>query len=131
MRWPKLFERLKHPTAAFIHDVLMVPVAWLGAFWLRFNLEEIPSPHWETAIIVTPLVMLAQAGVFWYFGLYRGVWRFASIPDLLRIAKAIVVGVLVAAVVVFLTRVLASRSNHRHSNRCAVLRAVILLCYGY
>jgi FlaA1/EpsC-like NDP-sugar epimerase len=36
-----------------------------------------------------PLVMLVCGAVYWAFGLYRGVWRFASLPDLVRITKAV------------------------------------------
>ncbi|HSS63380.1 MAG TPA: nucleoside-diphosphate sugar epimerase/dehydratase [Gammaproteobacteria bacterium] len=103
MNLPRLFERLKNRTAAFTHDIIMVPVAWLGAFWLRFNLDQIPANFWDAALGALPIVIVAQGVVFCYFGLYRGVWRFASIPDLLRIAKAIGVGVLVAALAIFFT----------------------------
>jgi FlaA1/EpsC-like NDP-sugar epimerase len=103
MDLPRLFERAKNRTAAFVHDLVMVPAAWLGAFWLRFNLAEIPANHWDAALAALPFVIVAQGAVFCYLGLYRGVWRFASIPDLIRIAKAIGVGVLVAALAIFLT----------------------------
>jgi len=36
------------------------------------------------------IVLTIQAVSYWVFGLYRGVWRFASIPDLIRIIKACV-----------------------------------------
>ncbi|HEX9583330.1 MAG TPA: nucleoside-diphosphate sugar epimerase/dehydratase, partial [Gammaproteobacteria bacterium] len=98
-----LLDRLRNRTAAFAHDVIMVPVAWLGAYWLRFNLDTIPQEYFAGALAGLPLVMLIQGGVFWYFGLYRGVWRFASLPDLLRIAKAIGVGVCLSALVIFFT----------------------------
>ena len=52
-----------------------------------------------------PVVLVVQGSLFWYFGLYRGVWRFASMPDLVRILKATLTGVAVAAVAIFfLTR---------------------------
>ncbi len=103
MGLPRLFERLKSRTAAFAHDLIMVPVAWVGAFWLRFNLDDIPLIHWDAALTALPIVIVVQGGVFWYLGLYRGVWRFASVPDLLRIAKAIGVGVVMAALAIFFT----------------------------
>mgnify|MGYP003609907801 FL=1 len=37
------FIRLRHRAAAFAHDVIMVPAAWLGAFVLLFDLGEIPG----------------------------------------------------------------------------------------
>ncbi len=60
---------------------------WLG--WLRFNLGAIPEPFLDRALTALPLVLLIQALVFWVFWLYRGIWRFASLPDLMRIAKAV------------------------------------------
>jgi FlaA1/EpsC-like NDP-sugar epimerase len=97
--------RLRNRTAAFTHDLLMIPCAWFGAYWLRFNLEAIPLTILEQSVRMLPLVMLVQGVVFWYLGLYRGVWRFASLPDLLRILNAAVVGVALSAVgIFFLTR---------------------------
>lgn len=98
----KLLARVRHPAMAFVHDLVMVPTAWFGAYWLRFNLESIPSPHLATALKLLPVVWVTQVALFWFFGLYRGVWRFASIPDLMRILKAVVVGLFIAATLSFL-----------------------------
>ena len=87
-------HRLRNRATAFVHDVLMIPVAWLGAFWLRFNLAEIPAPYLQQAIRLLPLVLGIQSAVFWGMGLYRGVWRFASLRDLLRILRATTLGTL-------------------------------------
>ena len=87
--------------AIFTHDLIMVPLAWMGAYWLRFNLGVIPINHLNIAIIFLPAVTLIQIIVFHYFGLYRGVWRFASVPDLLRIAKAVIAGIIIIAVGAF------------------------------
>lgn len=89
-----LFDRLRSRTAAFAHDLLMVPAAWLGAYWLRFNLGTIPPEFLSGALQSLPWVLLIQAAVFWIFGLYRGVWRFASLPDLVRIGNAVLAGTL-------------------------------------
>ncbi|MBS0286046.1 MAG: polysaccharide biosynthesis protein [Proteobacteria bacterium] len=88
--------------AAFAHDLLSIPVAWLGAYWLRFNLSEIPPDIFSQALLTLPLVIIFQATALWTFGLYRGVWRFASIPDLIRIVKAVVMGSLMTLLAVFL-----------------------------
>jgi len=76
---------------AFAHDVIAAGVAWVAMYWLRFNLD-LPEPHmafmWHTLAWVVPL----QAMVFLGFGLYRGLWRFASLPDLQRIVLAVALG---------------------------------------
>ena len=80
-----------------IHDTFMVACAWLLAFWFRFDLELIPSDYLNNALVYLPYVIISQSIIFWYFGLYKGVWRFSSLPDLIRILKAVFFGVLFIA----------------------------------
>ena len=71
----------------FLHDLAMVVLAWLGAYWLRFNLDipsEFSHAMWSALLVVVPV----QGAVFYAFGLYRGLWRFASVSDLKRILIA-------------------------------------------
>ncbi len=86
----------------FTHDLFMIPIAWFGAYWLRFNLDPIAEGFLNQALMLLPVIWIVQGGMFWYFGLYRGIWRFASIPDLVRIVKAVAAGVVVAATVCFI-----------------------------
>ena len=98
----RLADRLRNRTAAFVHDLLMIPLAWLGAYWLRFNLESIPQVYLDRALDMLLVVVVVQGFTAWCFGLYRGVWRFASLPDLLRIGRAVVVGTALVAVAIFM-----------------------------
>ena len=92
-------------TAAIIlHDILVAAWAWLGAYWLRFNLS-MPPAYQSAALSTLFWVVPLQAAVFWRFGLYRGIWRFASLPDLKRIVLAVGVAALMVPVVLILFRV--------------------------
>ena len=102
MIFATIAARLRSRGTAFGHDLLMIPAAWLGAFWLRFNLGVIPEEIFAQALRLLPVIVLVQGSVFLYFGLYRGVWRFASVPDLVRIIQAVVVGVALCALAAFL-----------------------------
>mgnify|MGYP001817526438 FL=1 len=83
----------------------MIPIAWMLSYWIRYKIGEYPDHLLERALHLLPLVMLIQGSIFIYFGLYRGIWRFASLPDLSRIVRAVVVSTAIAAVVIFfLTR---------------------------
>ncbi len=93
--------RLRNRWAAFVHDLAMVPAAWLGAYWLRYNLDAIPPDLLRTGLGALAVVVPVQAAAYWWFGLYRGVWRFASIPDLMRILRAVVVGVALSMLALF------------------------------
>ena len=97
-----IWSLLRTRTAAFAHDLLMIPFAWFGALWLRFNLDSIPAAYLEQALFLLPVLVVVQGGSFLYFGLYRGVWRFASVSDLVRIVQAVVIGVSLCAVAAFL-----------------------------
>jgi FlaA1/EpsC-like NDP-sugar epimerase len=87
--------------AAFLHDLVAVAVAWMLAFWLRFNFD-IPQDFVVTAQRSVLWVVPLFAALFHVFGLYRGVWRFASLSDMRHILGAVLSGiVLVVLVVVF------------------------------
>jgi FlaA1/EpsC-like NDP-sugar epimerase len=75
-----------------LYDFATIPVAWLGAYWLRYNLGEVPDEFLAQAWRLLPLVLIVQGGALLFFGTHRGVWRFTSLPDLVRILKAVVAG---------------------------------------
>ena len=95
-------ENLKSKWTALLHDALVIPVAWMLAFWLRVNLQEIPAHHFQAAYSHLIYIIPVQLTVFYYFGLYRGIWRFASLPDLIRILKGVAVGITVSMLVIFI-----------------------------
>ena len=87
---------------AFAHDVSASAVCWALAFWLRFNLE-IPEGFLPALGAAVAAAVPMHAVIFWSLGLYRGSWRYASLPDLKRIAFACLLGALaVPAVLAFL-----------------------------
>ncbi|MCB1733984.1 MAG: polysaccharide biosynthesis protein [Gammaproteobacteria bacterium] len=93
---------VRSPLTAFVHDLIMIAAAWGCAFWLRFNLGSIPDESVLIALRTLPLLLVIHGAAFFMLGLYRGVWRFASVPDLLRIGQAVILGVLVSTAVLFM-----------------------------
>jgi FlaA1/EpsC-like NDP-sugar epimerase len=95
--------------AAFLHDVAACTLAWLVSFWLRFNLD-VPAP-WD-ALAVKSLVYLVplHAALFLGFGLYRGLWRFASLPDLRRIIVSVAIAAVATTAVLFMLQIAVPRS---------------------
>ncbi|MCB5363223.1 polysaccharide biosynthesis protein [Pusillimonas sp. CC-YST705] len=85
----------------WLFDLVSVVAAWLLAFLLRFNFEW-PSAFAETILLVLPVLILVQLVACRWAGLYRGIWRFASLPDLYRVLKAVVVSAVALLVIVVL-----------------------------
>lgn len=81
---------------AFTHDAIVLIAAWFFSFMLRFNFE-VPANFigyfWQTL----PVIFLIHGICFYSFGLYKGLWRFASLPDLKRIMRAVGFAALLSA----------------------------------
>lgn len=72
----------------FFFDLFALALAWCSAFWLRLNLGW--QAEYLTTITYGLLCLLpVHAVVCWRVGLYRGLWVFASLPDLVRVFKAV------------------------------------------
>ena len=83
--------------SAFVFDLCAVIVAWLLAYVIRFN-GPVPVAFWDSGTHALLWVLIAYGVMFRSYGLYRGMWVFASLPDLVRIAKAICVGAVVVVI---------------------------------
>ena len=91
--------------AVVTHDLGMVWLCWQGLHQFRHAMTSHPPelPLWT---FETMIVLLAQGVVFWQAGLYRGLWRFASVPDLWNIAKACAIGWVAIVLGLFLSNAL-------------------------
>ena len=74
-------------TAIVLHDLLMAAMCWQALHVLRYAARNEPYA-WAQLTPTLGIVLLAQGLVFWRVGLYRGLWRFASVPDIWNIIKA-------------------------------------------
>lgn len=103
---------LKNPRifAAFVHDLLAAALAWNLAFALRFNFDT-PVEFSASALGALLWILPIISCVFFVFGLYRGIWRFASLSDMQRLLFATGVGaLLISSVVVVFGVALIPRS---------------------
>ena len=85
-----------------LHDIIVIPLAWFGAYWLRYNLGEIPPEFLLSAVSTLPVVIAVQTVATLFIGVHRGEWRFVSLPDLSSIAQAVLVGTTGIAFTLFL-----------------------------
>ncbi len=97
-----MFKQLTPLRLAVIgHDLFMVWLAWVVSFLIRYSIWPLsPAVTWWSYEIA--MVLVVQGLVCLYFDMYRGLWRFASIPDLINLMKSAVVGTLCIAAIFFL-----------------------------
>lgn len=89
---------------ASAHDLLASALAWIVAYWLRFNFE-IPPDQIAGMFSMLVWVVPLQFAFFTAFGLYRGIWRYASIPDLKRILLAVSMAAMAVPLLIVMARI--------------------------
>jgi O-antigen biosynthesis protein WbqV len=100
MKRPFSLPRLNRRGLAFIHDVVIAAVAYLFALYLRVG-EDIVLMQVSHILAGTALFTLTCAVVFLFSGLYKGIWAFASLPDLKQILRAGSIAVIAFTMVAF------------------------------
>lgn len=71
----------------FLH-LLFAFLSFLLSFLLRFDMS-LPPAEWDRFLKTVPLLLAARMGTFYSYGLYRGMWRYVGIRDVLDILKAV------------------------------------------
>ncbi|MEO5374412.1 MAG: polysaccharide biosynthesis protein [Alphaproteobacteria bacterium] len=98
-RSPLVFHR---GHVAFVHDIVMAAVSFVASLYLRLGgaLPEYVEPLF--VMQGTVLFTMVAAAVFWSQKMYRGIWRYASLRDLVTITRAVTLVILVFLPVMFL-----------------------------
>jgi FlaA1/EpsC-like NDP-sugar epimerase len=84
-------------------DALAVCAAWTIGFVGRWGLS-MPPEAFEVLLASLVIVLVIELGCFMKFGLYRGIWRYASMHDMKRIVSAVGLSALLVPVVLLLWR---------------------------
>ncbi len=82
-------------------DLLLITVAYMGAYFLRLNFR-FTQPEGIAMLKAFPIVLVVRSACFHRFGLYRGVWKYTSTEDLIKIIKAVTTGSAIILVCVVL-----------------------------
>ena len=109
MSWPKRFNTRfnKRIAVVAIHDVVMAMLSFELAVWFRYQTYGKPQEFfflWHGTAIFTIVCFV----VFWRMGLYRGIWHYASLSDVIAIVKAVTLAILIFLPVMFVLDRLAN-----------------------
>ncbi len=90
------FKKLYAKLPVLIFDVVAVPVSWLLAYYLRFNLRPYSVPLEQSDFYsALGILIVVQTACYYFFKVYRGLWRFSSIGDVVRIIRAVVCALII------------------------------------
>jgi FlaA1/EpsC-like NDP-sugar epimerase len=71
-----------------IGDIALTIVSVLGSFALRLDVSELPF-YFPAALVMCVVAVLIKIPVYYFFGLYRRLWIYASIGELRLITVAV------------------------------------------
>ncbi len=95
-----LLPNSRRALLAFLHDVVMAVASFGCAFYLRLGGDALSYEPRLTLLYGVTFTGIA-ALVFLLTGLYRGIWRYASLPDLFNITRAATLIVLIFLPIMF------------------------------
>ncbi|MCK5098175.1 MAG: polysaccharide biosynthesis protein, partial [Desulfobacteraceae bacterium] len=68
-------------------DVLFILLSLYSAYQIRLDFH-ISKAFWNQFLWMIPSFIVIKISTFIYFDLYRGMWRYTSLNDLINIVKA-------------------------------------------
>jgi len=82
-------------------DAFLITLAYYSSFALLFGSFE-SSSNWDLFLKTLPLLILIKLGAFLVVGVYRGLWRYTSIGDLITFAKGGLLGSILSVLAILL-----------------------------
>jgi UDP-GlcNAc:undecaprenyl-phosphate GlcNAc-1-phosphate transferase len=74
-----------------IFEVLLDVVLVILSYWAAYAINFPPaSPAWNLFIRTLPVLVFVKMAVFLVMGVYRGLWRYTSMSDLIVFGKAVI-----------------------------------------
>ena len=86
---------------AFFHDIIMAALSFPLSMYLRVG-GDVSYYDPRTIVIGAILFSVIAASVFWAMRLYEGIWRYASLNDLIAITRAVTIVILIFLPAMFL-----------------------------
>jgi FlaA1/EpsC-like NDP-sugar epimerase len=92
--------KLQRARVAYLHDVIMAGASFMAAQYLRLG-DAVVWYSSQYLWLGLAIFMAVAAGVFASMNLYRGVWRYASVNDMMGIVKAATLTILIFLLLLF------------------------------
>ena len=84
-----------------ILDAFLITVCYYGAYVFIWGPFEENTGNWDLFLTTLPILLILQLFAFFWVGVYRGLWRYTSIGDLITYGKGVAIGS-VLSIVAFL-----------------------------
>src|SRR3989339_289009 len=83
-----------------LFQISLLALAYVASYLLRFEVL-IPQKYYNPMLRTLPHFVLVQGSVFYFLGLYRGLWRYVGFTDLRNIIRAALTSMVILIVLEF------------------------------
>ena len=97
----KRFAFTQRAVLAFFHDAIMLVLSWGITLQLLASQNDFAGQSIATLSSILLLAIPIQATISTLFGMYQGLWRYASLPDVQRIVASVVTGTVAIAAAIW------------------------------
>jgi UDP-GlcNAc:undecaprenyl-phosphate GlcNAc-1-phosphate transferase len=73
-------------------DVVLIILAYYSSYALVFGPFSMESRDWQLFLRTVPLLVFIKMATFLLIGVYRGIWRYTSVDDLVVFGKGVMLG---------------------------------------
>jgi UDP-GlcNAc:undecaprenyl-phosphate GlcNAc-1-phosphate transferase len=80
-------------------DVILILLAYWSAYAVKFGALS-GSTAWKLFLRTLPVLVFVKMAAFLVMGVYRGIWRYTSLDDLIVFAKAVVLSTVLSVMAV-------------------------------
>ncbi len=97
----KAFQRVsRRRIVEVLMDIILVSVSFLASYLLRFEGHNM-LPIYANMVNLMPWVIAVKITALYFFGVYKSIWKYIGIRDLLDIMKAITASTMIIALLVY------------------------------
>jgi UDP-GlcNAc:undecaprenyl-phosphate GlcNAc-1-phosphate transferase len=83
-------------------DLLLISISYYSAYILRFEKGQDLGVNLQLMLKSLPLIIIFKSFSFFAFGVYRGMWRYAGLDDMLTFIKAMSMGTILSIIALVL-----------------------------
>lgn len=102
------FKKFYSKWPVLVFDAQAIALAWFLAYSLRYNLMSVSDDMKRQPSLLAFLILsVVQLASYYYFKIYRGLWRYSSLSDGIRIVKSVIASVMIVIPLLYLNGLVA------------------------
>ncbi|MCT4619063.1 MAG: polysaccharide biosynthesis protein [Marinisporobacter sp.] len=103
-----MYKKLKS-ICIFLLDVMLINIAIMVAYYLRFG-KNLTFEYFKVFLYMLPFITIGKILIFNYFGLYKSIWKYAGVDELINLFMAVSISNGLVIIAIYLGNLKVPRS---------------------